>query len=332
MGSNPPPPSHGRDDRGWEPGAGPTPEILPPDAYVPPPSPEYQYAPPPPQPRRQRSRWSVAPGTYVLLGINIAVFLLMVMGGVSAIKPTSESLMGWGANNAGSVLVDGQWWRIVTAMFVHGGILHLGLNMWCLWNLGMLAEPLMGTFGVFAVYLLTGAAGNMLSTLHNWIKYAPKPPLPPSVPEWLALFLNWIGYAPATPLPPDVPAWLAFPAGVGASGAIFGIAGALIVLLKSQRLPVPPEELKKIRRSVIYFAAINLFIGFSLNFGSSRTGVAIDNWAHLGGCASGLLFAVPMVPRIGSPRKTFSARLRIAVGMVAGILVLFGFFLAQLGR
>ena len=310
MGSNPPPPSHGREHRGWEPGLEASPEILPPDAYAPPPHPEYQYAPPPPPPqRRLRPRWSVAPGTYVLLGINIAVFVLMVMGGVSAIKPTSESLMGWGANNAGSVLVDGQWWRLVTSMFVHGGVLHLGLNMWCLWNLGMLAEPLMGTFGVFAVYLLTGAAGNLLSTL-----------------------FNWINYRPASPIPPDVPAWLAFPAGVGASGAIFGIAGALIVLLKSQRLPVPPEELKKIRRSVIYFAGINLFIGFSLNFGSSRTGVAIDNWAHLGGCASGLLFAVPMVPRIGSPRKTFDMRLRIAIGMVAGILVLFGFFLAQLAR
>jgi rhomboid protease GluP len=299
MGSNPPPPSHGRDDRGWEPGTGPTPEILPPDAYVPPTHPEYQYAPPQPQPRRQRSRWSVAPGTYVLLGINIAVYVLMVLGGVSPIRPTSESLMGWGANNAGNVLVYGEWWRLVTSMFVHGGLLHLGLNMWCLWNLGMLAEPLMGTFGVCAVYLLTGAAGNMLSTFFNWKDYAQ---------------------------------YMTFPAGVGASGAIFGIAGALIVLLKSQRLPVPPEELKKIRRSVIYFAAINLFIGFSLNFGSSRTGVAIDNWAHLGGCASGLLFAVPMVPRIGSPRKTFDMRLRIAIGMVAGILVLFGFFLAQLAR
>ena len=50
--------------------------------------------------------------------------------------------------------------------------------------------------------------------------------------------------------------------GAGASGAVFGIAGALIVLLKSNRLPVPPQELKKLRRSVIYFAGMNLVIGF----------------------------------------------------------------------
>jgi rhomboid protease GluP len=238
----------------------------------------------------------------VLLGINIAVYVLMALGGVSPIKPTAESLYTWGGDNAGAVLYYGDWWRIVTAMFVHGGLLHLGLNMWCLWNLGMLAEPLMGTFGLCAAYLLTGAAGNLLSTLVNWFKYSP-------------------GY-------PSVFG----PMGVGASGAIFGIAGALIVLLKSQRLPVPPEELKKIRRSVIYFAAINLVIGFSINFGASRTGVGIDNWAHIGGCASGLLLAAPMVPRIGSPRRAFDLRLRLAVAMVAGMLVLFGFFLAQLGR
>jgi hypothetical protein len=62
------------------------------------------------------------------------------------------------------VLIGGEWWRIVTAMFVHVGILHLATNMWCLWNLGLLAEPLMGSAGVLAVYILTGAAGNLLST------------------------------------------------------------------------------------------------------------------------------------------------------------------------
>jgi rhomboid protease GluP len=298
MGSNPPQHFPGQDsDRRDSGPLAPVPEILPPDGHTPP-HPEYQYAPPPPA-RRPRVRFSMAPATYTLLGINCAVFLLMAMQGVGPISPTSEGLMRWGADNAGAVLILGQWWRIVTAMFVHGGVMHLALNMWCLWNLGMLAEPLMGTFGVFAVYLLTGAAGNLLSTFFNWIHYAP------------------VGV---------------FPAGVGASGAIFGIAGALIVLLKAQRLPVPPEELKKIRRSVIYFAAINLFIGFGINFGASRIGVAIDNWAHMGGCASGLLFAVPMVPRIGWPRRTFETRLRIAVGMLAGVLVLFGFFLEQLVR
>jgi len=87
---------------------------------------------------------------------------------VSAAGPNVDQLMYWGADNAGSVLIQGQWWRIVTAMFVHVGIIHLATNMWCLWNLGLLAEPLMGSTGVLTVYILTGAAGNLLSTFKNW--------------------------------------------------------------------------------------------------------------------------------------------------------------------
>ena len=255
--------------------------------------------PPPPVVRKPRSSWSGAPATYLLVGINCAVFLAMVSRGVSIGSPTTDQLMHWGANNAGSVLINGDWWRIVTAMFVHVGILHLATNMWCLWNLGLLAEPLMGSLGVLAVYILTGAAGNLLSTNVNWL-------LP--IREGAAVY---------------------FPAGAGASGAVFGIAGALIVLLKSNRLPVPPLELKKLRRSVIYFAALNLVLGLSISGGNLflHSGLNIDNMAHLGGFTCGLLFAAPMVPRLGSPRRVFNMRLRIAVGMVVGVLVLFAFYI-----
>jgi rhomboid protease GluP len=123
-----------------------------------------------------------------------------------------------------------------------------------------------------------------------------------------------------------------FPAGAGASGAVFGIAGALIVLLKSNRLPVPPVELKRLRRSVIYFAALNLVLGLSISGGNLflHSGLNIDNMAHVGGFTCGLLFAFPMVPRIGSPRALFERRFRIAVLMMVGVLVMFGFYLAQL--
>ncbi|MGB7265037.1 MAG: rhomboid family intramembrane serine protease, partial [Terracidiphilus sp.] len=123
---------------------------------------------PPPAPR-QRRRWASAPATYLLVGINCSVFLAMVAHGSSIWMPTLDQLMAWGADRPNNVLVYGEWWRIVTAMFVHVGILHLATNMWCLWNLGLLAEPLMGSVGLLAVYILTGAAGNLLSTLKNWV-------------------------------------------------------------------------------------------------------------------------------------------------------------------
>src|SRR5580658_6905188 len=221
----------------------PQPEILPPaGGYVAAPQAE----------ARRRSRWAAAPATYLLVAVNCLVFLVMTARHVSPFSPTPEQLFGWGANHAGAVLVGGEWWRIVTAMFVHVGILHLATNMWCLWNLGLLAEPLMGSAGVIAVYILTGAAGNLLSTFVNW--------------SWS--YSDWMKYH-------DIGV---FPAGAGASGAVFGIAGALIVLLKSKRLPIPQFELKRLRKSVIYFAAINLIIGFSISIGTDviGSGLRID--------------------------------------------------------
>jgi rhomboid protease GluP len=268
----------------------PEPEVLPPvDAQTPAPE------------RRPRRGWAAAPATYLLVGMNCGVFLAMVAQGVSLWMPTLDQLMRWGADRPNNILINGEWWRIVTAMFVHVGILHLATNMWCLWNLGLLAEPLMSSFGLFAVYILTGAAGNLLSTAYNWV---------------------W-------PLHDSTGAPL-YQAGAGASGAVFGIAGALIVLLKAGRLPVPPRELWRLRRSVIYFAAINLVIGFGVNFGSGFTGVAVDNSAHVGGFLCGLLFAAPMVPRIGSELGEFRLRLQLTVALVVLLLVLFGFYVSHL--
>src|ERR1700678_3604221 len=262
----------------------PQPEVLPPVS---------EYAPPPP--RRRRPAWATAPATYLLLGINCGVFLAMIARGSSFWMPTLDQLMFWGGDRPNNVLVNGEWWRIVTPMFVHVGILHLATNMWCLWNLGLLAEPLMGSFGVLAVYILTGAAGNLLSTFSGWVLYGN----------------DWVRFHST----PGFEMTAVFPAGAGASGAVFGIAGALIVLLKSNRLPLPPLELKRLRKSVIYFAALNLVLGLSISGGNLflHSGLKIDNMAHLGGFGSGLLFAAPLVPRIGSPRSVFNMLLRLAV-------------------
>ena len=234
--------------------------------------------------------WAYAPATYLLVGINCLVYLWMVVSGVSFANPTVEQLLHFGANNPTDVLYYGEWWRVVTAMFVHVGILHLATNMWCLWNLGLLGEPLIGPIGVFAAYILSGAAGNLLSTGVNL-------------------------------------AFRADSVGAGASGAVFGIAGVLIVLLKSPRLPIPPKELSGLRRYVIYFAAINFVIGF----GSMAVGsiVRIDNMAHLGGFLGGIIFALPLVPMLGSPKQLFLVRRRIAVGLLSGVLIFFGFYLSS---
>ena len=274
---------------------------------IPPQIPEPEFLPPanvalpPPQQavRRPRRAWQLAPATYLLMAANILVFLWMLAGHVSLLSPTSEDLLTHGANNAGAILFYGEWWRIVTAMFVHVGIIHLATNMWCLWNLGLLAEPLLGSWGVVAAYILSGAAGNLLSTFVN---------------QWLYR-------------PPAGEVGLFGPVGAGASGAVFGLAGVLIVLLKSPLLPVPRVELNALRKSVITFAGINLAIGLATMVPGSF--VRIDNMAHVGGFACGLAFAAPLVPRIGAPRAKFEVRRRLAVAMIVVLLTLFGFYLAQ---
>ena len=231
------------------------------------------------------NRWASAPATYVLVGINCAVYLAMVLSGVSASSPNVAELVHWGAN-FGVYVLAGQWWRLLTAAFVHIGLLHLATNMWCLWNLGLLGEPLLGPAGVVAVYVLTGVAGNLLSTAVH----------------------------------PQI-------VGAGASGAVFGIAGVLILLLKAKWLPVPPEEIRRLRRSVIYFALLNFVIGGSTMF--LRTSIQIDNMAHLGGFLCGLALGVPLVPRIGSARSEFGVRSWATYGGMTVLLLAFGYGLAR---
>jgi len=225
---------------------------------------------------RSRGGWAVAPATYLLVGINVAVFLVMAFNGISPTRPTPGQLLLWGADNGGLVLQGGQWWRLTTSTFVHVGVIHLATNMWCLWNLGLLGEPLLGTVGTVLVYLLTGIAGNLLSV-------AVYPGLP-GEPNGIV--------------------------GAGASGAIFGLAGVLIILLKSKLLPVPEFELKKLRRSVIYFAVLNFVLGAGTMLIPSV--IRIDQMAHLGGFLSGLAIGVPLVPRIGAPRAEFIQRQWVA--------------------
>ena len=252
-------------------------------------------------------RMAQAPATYLLLAVNIAVYLWMLHAGVDRLTPSPEDLIRFGANNAEAVVAGHQWWRIVTAMFVHVGLVHLATNMWCLWNLGVIGEPLLGFFGVCSVYLLTGAAGNLLSVAANVVE-------------------RQYGQV-----------------GAGASGAVFGIAGILIVLFSNKRLAqprpgfagIPLRELHAIRRSVVSFAALNLLIGAGtlvrpLMHGIGLDELRIDNMAHLGGFLTGLALGVPLLSQMTSGRARYLQRQKITFAGGALLLALFGYFVRAL--
>jgi rhomboid protease GluP len=282
--------------------------ITDPQAEFLPPTVQAGYAPggvdPQQEPPSRYSEWDPrsAPATYLLLGINVAVYLWMVLHGVSASSPTPDDLLRYGANNAVEVLDNGQWFRLLTATFVHIGFLHIASNMWCLWNLGLLGEPLVGPWGLVAVYVLTGVAGNLLSVAVN------------------VFSANW-----------DHVSLLAVSdVGAGASGAVFGITGLLIILLSNRRLPIPWAELKRLRTSVMRFAFINLLIGASTTLpGFDRFG-RIDNSAHIGGFAAGLLMGPALLPRMTAGRERYLSRQKLVFCVAALMLSLFGYWIANL--
>jgi rhomboid protease GluP len=265
------------------------PEILPPgidpEPSPAPPEPRGWYPPPQPVPRPRR-HWASAPATYTLVGINCAVYLLTLVLSHTAAGPTFEDSFSYGLLCNGGFVLGGEWWRLVTSIFVHFSWIHIATNMWCLWNLGLLGEPLLGEFGIIAAYVLTGVAGNLLSVTFNQ-----RPPGPAG------------GVLSA-----------------GASGAVFGLAGVLLMLLRSPLLPIPQVELKKLRRSVWYFALLNFIIDGGLWI--AHTSLQIDNMAHLGGFLSGLALGAPLVPRIGAPRARFVRRRAFAVGVMTFLLLL----------
>ena len=102
------------------------------------------------------------PITSALIGLNVLVFLIMVLRGVSPLLPSPQQAVAFGADY-GPLTLNGQWWRLVTSMFVHFGIIHIGLNMWCLWNLGRAAEQLMGRASYLLAYFVSGIFSSIAS-------------------------------------------------------------------------------------------------------------------------------------------------------------------------
>lgn len=207
--------------------------------------------------------------TQAILGINVVVFVAMTLAGVSPFEPTGQQLVHWGAN-FGPYTIGGQWWRLLTCVFVHIGIPHIALNMWCLWGLGRLAESIYDRWTFGAVYLITGVAASVASL-----------------------------------------AWNPIGVSAGASGAIFGIAGALIAAFYLGEFSLPRTVVSGLLMSVLKFAGYNLVLGAFLGH--------TDNAAHVGGLVSGLILGA-LIARLAPQRDEGGRRIGI---LLLGILMIF---------
>jgi membrane associated rhomboid family serine protease/Flp pilus assembly protein TadD len=201
----------------------------------------------------------------VLVGANVMVFIAMVLASGPSLDFTGQVEVHFGAN-FGPYTLSGDWWRLVTYMFLHGGLMHIAFNMWCLWDLGALCESLYGRWTFACIYLITGIAGGLASVAWN--------------PGVLS---------------------------VGASGAIFGLAGALLASFYLGEFSVPKVAIQGTLRSLLFF------VGFNVLFGAVVSGV--DNACHVGGLISGLILGA-LIARVAPQHDDLLRRVAV-LGVVA---------------
>ncbi|UOQ42519.1 rhomboid family intramembrane serine protease [Halobacillus salinarum] len=200
--------------------------------------------------------------TYLLLVVNIAFFAFIEWKADSTSLP---SLIEYGAKY-NPAIISGEWWRIITSMFIHIGFLHLFMNMLALYYLGTAVERIYGTVRFTLIYFLAGIFGGVASFMMN----------------------------------PQIAA--------GASGAIFGLFGALLFFgVKHKRL-----FFRTMGTNVVFIIALNLVFGFVVP--------QVDNSAHVGGLIGGFLASaliqLPNKPSGRLRRVAFLIYSLAAVGMV----------------
>ena len=100
--------------------------------------------------------------TYLIIAINFLIYGAMILRGLDFLTPDPLKLIDWGANIRSHTL-DGQWWRLLTCTFLHYGLLHIGMNMWVLSDIGLFVEKIVGKWQFLGAYLLAGLAGSMAS-------------------------------------------------------------------------------------------------------------------------------------------------------------------------
>ena len=183
--------------------------------------------------------------TYVFLGANILVYLLMELAG-GATDPFT--LLSFGAKS-NIEIGRGEIWRFITPAFIHIGLLHLAVNSYSLWNIGPAVEKFYGGARFTILYLVSGAGAVFAGVLTS----------PRSV-------------------------------SAGASGALPGLCGVLVVFGLRNKDTVPQHYRKFLLQNVAASVMITLFLGFQYGSGSEG-GIAIDNAAHIGGLVTGALLA-----------------------------------------
>lgn len=188
--------------------------------------------------------------TYTIIILNVIVYIFSAFYSKSIIDMNLEVLVDMGALYGPWTVLGNEWWRLGSAMFLHGGMTHILMNMFSLYLIGRGAEMYFDTKSYISIYLFSGLVGGLLSLYVH----------PNSV-------------------------------GVGASGAIFGVFGALAGFFLAHKDEIATHS-KKFMKDFAIIIGINLVIGFSIE--------SVDVSAHFGGLVVGFIggFLVSKNPKL----------------------------------
>lgn len=217
----------------------------------------------PPRVPRSSSRVLAARVTYALIAVNVVVYLITAVQGAGLNSPGGSLYAKWIL--FGPYVDRGDWWRLVTAMFLHGFVLHIAFNMYALWAIGRPVELFLGPYRYLLLYFVSGLAGSAGALL----------------------------WSPTTPV-------------VGASGAIFGVLGAMMIL--------EWQVTGRFAGQALTLILINLVINFAFN----GLGGNISIGGHIGGVIGGVLCALAFA-HWGSRR---ASRGWLQIQSVVGVLLI----------
>ena len=184
-------------------------------------------------------KFNVYPLTYSIIGINIVVYIFSALLSQNIADMDMQTLVDMGALYGPYTVLKGEWWRLFTAMFLHGGMTHILMNMFSLYLIGRGLEMYFDKRAYVIIYLFSGLLGGLASLYMH----------PQSV-------------------------------GVGASGAIFGVFGALAGFFLAHRDKIATHS-KAFMKDFAVVLGINLVLGLSIP--------SIDVSAHIGGLVVGLI-------------------------------------------
>jgi len=190
----------------------------------------------------------------VLIAANVIVFVAMIAYGKVVYDTwsgpeTTRVLVAFGAK-VNVLILNGQYWRLFTAMFIHIGVFHLLFNLYALYIFGPLVEGYFGHLRFTIIYILAGLFGSLAS-------YAMSPAI-----------------------------------SAGASGAIFGLIGAVTVYFLKHH-----QNFGQRGRAMLQNMAVIIVINLAFGF----VGRGIDNWGHIGGLIGGIAIAWGLLPRYQPP-------------------------------